>query len=251
MTLSSENKEQLRSTFRILLTEAPSSSEHASLLASGVLEELMQAFAEQAAAPCGKVTGSLWVKRYCSLIAGAFYAFSRWDALLNLSFTHLSVSLNGSGLQFTLPEGCLTYEGSHEEKRDYFIRHVFYEHTEPLFARVSELMGIDRPTLWATLSYLLAYYMEAPSHREEDPELQARIQDDYLFIADKVEEISVDFRAVPSPIDANERILIRSKCCWSFCLPGEDRYCYTCPRITDERRMEKYVAVHGEAAATK
>ncbi|MDQ0889040.1 ferric iron reductase protein FhuF [Paenibacillus sp. V4I9] len=67
----------------------------------------------------------------------------------------------------------------------------------------------------------------------------------YLWFGEKAENpLICRFRQVKIPMHDDRHILLREKCCLNYCLPGGDRYCYTCPLITDERRIEKYLAAH-------
>lgn len=215
-----------------------------------ILEESLASLAEHMQSPHQRVTGSLWVKRYCSLFAGALYAFSHSDYALDVTMSHVRVTMNGKGLlQFELlhaDEPVLSDATlSRERKRELYYQKVVNEHMRPLFQEVNRLTGIDEATLWSTLSYLLAYWVPRWQEETSSTLLRERIREDYEFLTESVESITSHFRSVASPLPQEEPILIRNKCCLNYCLPGEDRYCYTCPRITDERRMDKYLVAHG------
>jgi ferric iron reductase protein FhuF len=250
MFMTHEMLVDLEQNYRILFRKG-----HSYATNKLTVEQQLADFAIHIQSAKHQVTGSLWVKRYSSLAAGCLYAFSHADYALDITPSSVRVTLTEKGLlQFDLlengepgfPESTL----SRERKRELYYQHIFMDHIGPLFQEVQRLTAIDMGTLWSTLSYLLAYWVRIWKKVASSETLRARIQEDYEALLEQVEALSAQFRTVSSPLAKEEPILIRNKCCLNYCLPGEDRYCYTCPRITDERRMEKYLAAHGVPVTT-
>lgn len=220
--------------------------------------QLMEDFGELMESPARKVTGSLFAKRYCSLIAGAVYTYMHHQHGLNLSLSNVRVVLKGGGLDFWIEDSGefhqLQQPQSREQRRELYFRHLFSDNVCRVFERVVMNTGIQESNLWATLSYLLTYWKEIWINQAQSMCLREQIEEDYRFMMEeanhlwfrekKVNPLIHNFRQVKIPFYNDQHILLREKCCLNYCLSGGDRYCYTCPLITDERRIEKYLAVH-------
>lgn len=222
------------------------------------LGHFINEFAKAIFSPKLQVTGSLFVKRYSTLIVGAWYSFIHFDCGLDLSLPNVSLLMKESTISYGLANGdepqAVALAGSHKERRAQYVQHLMMENASILFAQIISLTGIDAATLWATLSYLLAYWKESWLRAAASPALQEKIEEDCAYL---VEEAKAEwfgnkspnplihiFKKVENPLLPVEPILIRDKCCLNYCLPGDDRYCYTCPRINDKRRIAKYIAAH-------
>ncbi|KIL36114.1 hypothetical protein SD71_08990 [Cohnella kolymensis] len=135
------------------------------------------------------------------------------------------------------------------------MRHLFADNACRVIDTVRKYTKVSEATLWANLSFLLVYRFEEWIQHADTAELQTRIQAVYRQI---MNEPSADwfpekacipltgrFRSIKDPMCQSRSILIRNKCCLSYRLPGDDRYCYTCPMISDACRIDKYKALHG------
>lgn len=213
----------------------------------------LDAFSEAILSSRGEVTGSLFIKRYVSIIAGAVYAFTYHNHCLDLSLQNMKLVLKKDKLicvvQNTDEPDITSQAESREERRKQLLHHLYHTNIKKVWSAIIPATSINGATLWATLSYLFAYWKEADQLRIESPELLARMEEDYRFIAEHAwDESFTDCPVNPvfSKFDEvdieGEKILVRAKCCLQFCLPGEKRYCYTCPRITEEERLLKYKA---------
>lgn len=219
---------------------------------------LVDDYGKSIQSPAPKVKGSLFIKRYNSLIAGALYAYTHHQYGLNLSLSNIRIVLEGSGIKFRIQESdefhLLQQPHPLEQRRELYFRHLYSDNVCRVFERVVRHTGIQESNLWATLSYMLAYWKEEWIYQAQSPQLKAQIEENYrymtkeanpLWFGEKVENPLIHrFRKVKIPMHGDRHILLREKCCLNYCLPGGDRYCYTCPLITDERRIEKYLAAH-------
>lgn len=240
-----------------LIIDSPKSSES---LREYVLDdeqgitELLDQFGQQIGAPNRKVVVSLFVKRYSHLITGAWDAWVRHGRYLNVSPSNIAVSLKDRHLYYRLlvpyseEDG---FESSITVGRERFVRHLFTDHAQPFVKQIVRWSGMDEKTLWATISYNLIYYREEWSKEAATPTEKAYIVDSFRYLLDEADAsrvfdssrnpLTASFRCVDVPGHDEEHIMIRSKCCLHFLMPGEDNYCYTCPGIKDDRRIAKYL----------
>ncbi|MDQ0897339.1 IucA/IucC family C-terminal-domain containing protein [Paenibacillus sp. V4I7] len=219
---------------------------------------LMEDFGDFMKSPAPKVTGSLFAKRYCSLIAGAVHTYMHHQYGLDLSLPNVRVVVGEEGIHYRIVDSGefqqLQQLQTREQRRELYFRHLFSDNVCRVFERTERYTGIQESNLWATLSYNLTYWKEEWIHQAQSLWLRERIEEDYRFMMEEanhlwfrektVNPLIHSFRQVIVPCYNDRHILLREKCCLNYCLPGGDRYCYTCPLITDERRIEKYLAVH-------
>ncbi|MDR6553491.1 (2Fe-2S)-binding protein [Paenibacillus qinlingensis] len=220
------------------------------------IAELLEQFAEQIGAPNHKIASSLFVKRYSHFITGAWDAWVRYGRCLNVSPSNVAISLKNKHLYYRLlfPYSLENWagSGSYAVERESYARHLFTDHAQPFLKQLVDWSGIDVQTLWATISYNLIYYRDEWRTEAETASEKAYIADNFRYLIHEANPIHV-FAAVANPLtDAfrcvdipgvdEDKIMIRSKCCLHFRMPGEDNYCYTCPTIKDDRRIDKYFA---------
>ncbi|WP_438447007.1 (2Fe-2S)-binding protein [Gorillibacterium sp. sgz5001074] len=225
---------------------------------------LLAAFGRAIQSPSGAVTGSLFVKRLCSLAAGAIYAWTHHGAAWDTPLSDLRIGLEGQGLVFHLPAPAPgdTSGSLPGQDPEPVLDRLMAAWISPLVRETVRCTGVPEDTLWSTLSYHLAYWerewtLEADAtvcHRVEAVFRMLREPGrPHWFLGRSVSPLAVPFRTMDNPCAPNKPILLRSKCCMNYRLPGEDRYCYTCPRLNEEQRMTKISAVYGgkqEAQAT-
>lgn len=217
---------------------------------------LMNNFGDFIKSPAIKVTGSLFAKRYCTLISGAIHTFLHHQYGIDLSLPNIRVVLKEDGLHYRIGDSRephqLQQSQSHEQRREIYFQHLFSDNVCRVFEQIVRNTGILESNLWATLSYLLEYWKEVWIQQAQSQRVRERIEEDYRFMMEEahhlwfqeINPLMYTFSKVKVPGNHDRHILLREKCCLNYCLPGEDRYCYTCPLITNERRIEKYLAVH-------
>ncbi|WP_410513161.1 hypothetical protein PaeBR_01405 [Paenibacillus sp. BR2-3] len=226
------------------------------LLHPASLQSFLDVFGSMIRSPRQAVTGSLFGKRYSTLAAGALYSFTVSDYGVNISLNVLQLSLIDKSFHFHLTRRTQTMAivmgSTRIQRRKQYLTHIFNDNLIPVFSMVSRYTGLDESVLWGHLSYLLAYWKKKWVSQAKSEELKSRIEADYRYIIDeagselcviKKNRLQDDFRCIPVPHHADRLITVRKKCCLNYCLPGEDRYCYTCPKITDERRITKYLCL--------
>ncbi|QYR19459.1 (2Fe-2S)-binding protein [Paenibacillus sp. sptzw28] len=224
------------------------------------IELLLNRFGEGLNTSDKRVIGSLFVKRYSTLIAGALYLWTHRLIGLEMSLKRVRISMKGIGLSFHIPDQAqfepLYAASEMQRKNDLYIGHLLSDNVSPLFSITAQTTGIRETNLWSHFSYLLAYWRKEWIREAETCELGSRVENvyrvmteqfnPYWFPGQTVNPIVSRFRNVADPLHEGQSIMLRDKCCLNYRLPGEDRYCYTCPLITDEKRLDKYMAVHAK-----
>jgi ferric iron reductase protein FhuF len=219
---------------------------------------LLKRFGEGLNTPDKRVIGSLFIKRYVALIAGGLYLWTHHRTGIDMSVEKVKITVNGSGLNFHITDPAqfnpLKSVDDPKRKNDLYIGHLLSDNVRPVFAKTVYLTGIRESNLWATLSYLLAYWKKEWIRQAVSCESRSHIENVYRAITEQKEPdwfpgktaspIISRFRSIEDPLHDGQHILLRAKCCLNYRLPGEDRYCYTCPLISDEKRVEKYLAAH-------
>lgn len=219
---------------------------------------LLKRFGEGLNTSNRSVIGSLFIKRYGALIAGGLYLWTHHHIGIDMSVNKVKITVNGSGLNFHIADPVQFYplKSVHDpdRKNDVYIGHLLSENVRPVFANTVHLTGIRESNLWATFSYLLAYWKREWIRQAESCEKRNHIENVYRAMTEQnkpewfpgkaASPIISRFRSVDDPLHEGQHILLRAKCCLNYRLPGEDRYCYTCPLISDEKRIEKYLAAH-------
>ncbi|MDQ6421971.1 (2Fe-2S)-binding protein [Paenibacillus sp. LHD-117] len=235
-------------------------AERTTLSAGEQFDRLLKHFGAALNTSDRRVIGSLFIKRYGALIAGALYLWTHRRIGLDVSPKNVRVATNGIGLTYhilaPIEYGPLLAVQDTNRKNELYIGHLLSEGIYPVFAEIVRHTGIGESNLWATLSYTFAYWKrewirEAVSQQNRDDiESVYQVMTEHFqpewFPRKYKNPIISRFRCVDDPLHDGQQILLRAKCCLNYRLPGEDRYCYTCPLITDERRIEKYVAAHAK-----
>lgn len=219
---------------------------------------LLKRFGEGLNTSNRSVIGSLFIKRYSALIAGGLYLWTHHQIGIDMSVEKVKITVNGSGLNFHIadPIEFNPVKSVHDQNRknDLYIGHLLSENVHPVFANTVHLTGIRESNLWATLSYLLAYWKKEWIKQAESSDNRKHIENVFRAMTEShksdwfpgkaANPIISRFRSIDDPLHEGQHILLRAKCCLNYRLPGEDRYCYTCPLISDEKRIEKYLAAH-------
>lgn len=225
------------------------------------LLSILSRFAESIQSPALQVTGSLFLKRYGLLIAGALHGFIRQRDAIDLSRDNITMVWKEPALKFLVKNAeepaFLRGMRDDRERRARFFDHLFAEQAVPMLHRLAQVTGIREHTLWGTLSYSIAYWkkhwLQSGGISSEE---RLRVEDDFnelygcaggsRFPGKEANPLARDFRAVDNPWEESDPVLVRSDCCLYYCLPGKkEGHCYTCPKISDDNRLNKYALTHG------
>ncbi|WP_308634888.1 IucA/IucC family C-terminal-domain containing protein [Paenibacillus silvisoli] len=209
--------------------------------------------------PDRKTVGMLFFKRYCAFFAGVVYTWLHDRHPLNLSFQNIRYVLNGANMKYFIVSAeplpavaALTNEADRDEA---YMRHVFREHAAPVIKAVASHTGVSTASLWHSVAYILAYWKQEWLLDSPSGEFRTRIGHWFDNAADlgkpawlperAVNPLTCGFREVADPLHEGRSILIRKACCLNYKRrDDDDPYCYTCPLISDELRLEKFMDAH-------
>ncbi|RAP77778.1 IucA/IucC family C-terminal-domain containing protein [Paenibacillus montanisoli] len=252
----------IASRHNLYLDEPPADSSAFSLQGNELadrLAELINRFGENVNAPDRKTAGMLFFKRYSSLIAGAVYAWLHNRHPFDLSFSNIRYGLHGTNLKFFVlgaePLPSIAGLPREVEQDEAYLRHLFHEHALAVIEAVANHTGVSRVGLWHTIAYLLAYWKQEWLLESASGTLSERIEQWFAYASRRsnpawlpgraVNPLACSFRKVEDPLKEGRQILIRKACCMNYRAGGDtDAYCYTCPLITDEHRIEKFMIRH-------
>ncbi|MDT8859576.1 hypothetical protein N0O92_04965 [Alkalihalobacillus sp. MEB130] len=114
---------------------------------------------------------------------------------------------------------------------------------QPLFVKIAESSGLSIQQIWGLVTN--PYYSRLPSWTDEveneqlvelGTELVKNLHSDLFGL--KRNPFNLTFRYIESWKDANVKIRVKGACCMSF-LKGEGNYCYSCPKLTKEARLDR------------
>ncbi|WP_124726942.1 IucA/IucC family C-terminal-domain containing protein [Staphylospora marina] len=199
--------------------------------------------------PNSKVTASLLIKAY-ALIPFAMRCISFADLCPRIDFSRLSLSVKEQWLEFELEdETADAFEtGNRDAWRAERVAALFKDHLTVLIRRLQETTRIPADVLWAHVAFNLDYWYGVwqeqvpPGERRDillgDREFLFREASPELF-GWHVNPLNIRFREMDIPDCPGATIRVRSKCCLYYRLPGK-LPCYTCPKLTDEGRSERW-----------
>jgi ferric iron reductase protein FhuF len=256
--MSQAAEETWMAPYRIIRGEIPKGAEELPQTDMADSEKLLAFLSKIGAelkSPAVQVTGSLFMKRYGLLVAGAMHGYMRRRQAMDLSPERVTLVWRDGELFFRVDgeHALLTESGPDSMKSAVSARYLdrlFAEQVCFALTNIARTCRNAERKLWATLSYSLYYWTTAWL---SEPGLGKResqfIEQDYaeLLSAGGVDRfpgmsgnpMTGRFRMAAVPGKPDGRLAIRSECCLLYCLPGKDRHCLTCPRITDEQRLAK------------
>ncbi len=144
---------------------------------------LLKRFGENLNTSNSRVIGSLFIKRYGSLIAGGLYLWTHHQIGIDMSVEKVKITVNGSGLNFHIADSAefnpLKSVHDPNRKNDLYIGHLLSENVHPVFTKTVYHTGIRESNLWATFSYLLAYWKKEWIKQAESSENRNHIENVY------------------------------------------------------------------------
>ncbi|MBN6189055.1 hypothetical protein JQN58_19555 [Aneurinibacillus sp. BA2021] len=196
--------------------------------------------------------GSLFVKWHFSMVAlAALYAVTRLNRSYDWSLSNLSFCFSEEKNWNTYVKNSKEdrpFPDQREQWRDAQIQRLFSETVGPVFRAVAAHTGVSIRTLWAHVSFAVYHYYEEWGREAGSEAEQKRLADDFSFLtqalpADWFTDMSYNpftenYTYVPHPQEEGRMIRLRTRCCFHYCL-SEGRYCYTCPGLTEEQRMQQ------------
>jgi len=257
--LNSPDADALFARHRIVLRHADdAAATGAALDTQRDIGRLIDRFGQAIGAPDRRTAGSLFVKRYCSVIAGALELWAHCGERLYLGPGGVEARMSEDGeLTFLVlkPDRSIDPAGDCSTRDDEALRHLMAEGACRVLGLAAAHARVAKAVLWAHVSYLLVYRFEEWLREAGSAELRERLEGLYVRLFERPDvawfpgygavPLTNGFRRIGNPLREGETIMVRSKCCLSFRLPGGDRYCYTCPLVSDDDKLNRYARLYG------
>jgi ferric iron reductase protein FhuF len=228
--------------------------EGSDLLTAFGMDRLLKETGEYIGATKPHVAGSLFVKRYyCQVPLAALYSITQLQRSFDFSLANLSFGFDEDRqwcirIKHTQMSVCPPQD--RERWRQERVYRLFTETVGPVFRTVAERTGVGMSTLWAHLSFAVYHRYELWLKGATFETERRRIHDDFHFLTsdapagwfEGVEQnpFAEEYVYFPHPKEEGTSVRLRQKCCFNYCLP-EGRYCYTCPGLSEEERVQKII----------
>lgn len=192
---------------------------------------------------------------FCKLFSGAAmalqYMISVENKAANFSLENLTIQLYPKdgyySFSYKVDRWSIQNGPSFNSERSDWLQQVyadFYGKTvKPLFESASKSGLIDMSLLWGQLPTYFNYYIELLTDSDVSTHKEQIIHDyEYLkyqvspnVFGCKKNPFDVKIRMIEDLRDPNKQLRMKNVCC-QFYRTGEERYCYTCPRMKEDER---------------
>lgn len=210
------------------------------LLERDGLLELLTLVGAHLQSPNQTVTASLFAKHYGHLvIAGGLFATVHRGNHLDLSLDSLSLQTNEDwSPRLQLSNTCLP------SMRDSLVS-LFENNLKPLYRFLSEIGQIQESVLWAHASYSVHYLIDLWVEEAETEEEKRHLEEFFSTLLADTPELGLAFEVIPHPLFSEKTLRVRKKCCLRYCLPSGANNCTTCPKLSEEERVDSLKEYHG------
>ncbi|WP_053372095.1 (2Fe-2S)-binding protein [Paenibacillus sp. FJAT-27812] len=199
---------------------------------------------------------------------GLIYTLSAWNKVPDLSLDNLSAQI---------------YKAYYNEEQYYevsFLMHnadliaapeqtddstewateklmIFFEHTvRPVFETIAKAGTLNAGMLWSQLPTSLAYYHERLMNGEDSEHVKQAAERIFGIVKSlegavfgrSKNPLDVKFRMTESLGDPDKQVRLKSACCLYY-LVEDGNYCFTCPKIKEDVRIEKRAAYRSKQQA--
>ncbi|UFJ40883.1 (2Fe-2S)-binding protein [Brevibacillus humidisoli] len=219
------------------------------LFAADQRDQILDRFKDLIEAPSRDVAASLFAKWY-TLPMAALYAMSRYQYGIDVSPERLRVRVDKWPYFLVEETGASVcpQEGREQWRAD-LLRQLFSRHVDPLYRSLAEYSGLSIHAFWAHTAYVIGYWYPLWISQTESQPVQQSLRMDYRFLTQEApaelfgpydkNPLSTRFRTIEHPAEPDNQVRIRKQCCFIYKLPSVGRCCYTCPRLTEEERVER------------
>ncbi|MFP3122884.1 hypothetical protein OH784_08975 [Ectobacillus funiculus] len=248
--------EELWNKYRIRTMEAASVHLEGKQLIDGKgLEASLQTIQSMFRTPDIKTAASLFIKRYNVYIA-VLEAMSCRNAETRLSLSQMSFSCSATYI-FTYAPMLFTKRSkqSRDAWREQLLQELFQEHLSVMIASLERETGFSASVMWSHIAYYIHVMYERWIREETDPLIQERIIADFAYLrklpakwfgARDQNPLCVSFSCMKHPIE-DKAVLVRKTCCLNYKTETSKGPCYTCPRLSEQERLEKIQALSKKA----
>ncbi|MNI33128.1 hypothetical protein D3C73_870600 [compost metagenome] len=193
------------------------------------------------------------------------YVLSNFNQSLDLTLSNLTVQIvpNGTHFQyvFVVNEWSMIEAPSDEYERASWRQQelaAFHGQTvQPIFEAVTTIVDYPLGQLWGQLPTKFNYFMNDWKGSMTQETACKRIDEDYAGLKAlepsifglKKNPFDVKIRMIEDALDCTKQVRMKNVCCLYYKTEAS-RYCYTCPRMKEEGRVEFRTKYRAEKAAT-
>ncbi|MBU8908912.1 siderophore-iron reductase FhuF [Desertibacillus haloalkaliphilus] len=226
-------------------TEATQSIPVEMLFDRAYLKKLIEDLQQDMDAEDGRVTASIFSKRYSFLlVVPAFYSFSVLNKKINLAkdqlFLEPSKSTEHWLPQLLLVDQTVRLFDSEEERvfqRRLLVEDIFANHLNLICNELSTAWKVPKQILWENTAIYLFWLYESLLEKESAEDVKQRLKEDFSYLLNDAEgSLFGNYNRNPLTRFYHEKTLVEGKeirirktCCFSY--QAESRkMCYTCPK---------------------
>lgn len=229
-------------------TDVPAANTFAaSLLDPSDRNRLLSMWQERIGTKECSVAASMLLKRYTAiLMPGWLFALSRLNQAIAITPEQWALRFGeGWDVSLILPaKPAVSSPASADARplwRQQAIRSLFHDHLAPVIYAFSE--HLSPSVSWESARLYLYHYYETWEREADSTQARTQLQEDFHFLTERnnpwidgrtPNPLSIPFRLVKSPDEAEESMRVRRTCCLYYRLPNAS-CCTTCPRQKHER----------------
>lgn len=192
--------------------------------------------------PDKKVAASLFFKRF-KLLSSIIYSFSINNVVFNTDIDNWYFSTEGTKVKSAITN-INQIKQNREELRTVYFSQVFKNINNIIDNFQNQDCKVRKEVFYEHMSFSINFLKKQVISDKKDK--LDKFEDDLNFIINNLEQtkdhkgnnmIKTSFNYFVNP-DNNEIITLRNSCCLNFRLRG-DKFCYTCPALTYDRRIDE------------
>ncbi|MBW7476275.1 (2Fe-2S)-binding protein [Paenibacillus oenotherae] len=141
--------------------------------------------------------------------------------------------------------------------RNGLLEDLYSNTLRPIVDTMAQAADLNSGQLWALMASGMYYCRERllTVYGEDSPEF-AQVEADYRFTMQEMKgtvfgrsrnPLAVKFRLVENPRCKGEMLPLKASCCLAYKTEGHG-YCYTCPKLSEEQRLERGRELAAKAA---
>ncbi|MFE4714243.1 hypothetical protein ACFRAM_25675 [Paenibacillus sp. NPDC056722] len=222
------------------------------------MQHFLTAYGEFIEAEELPVAAAYFVSWFGDVAAALLYSVSVHNTVPNLTLTNLQVHLipeqGFTRIAFQLLEDQLDHALEERHTVDWAVWREqvfsrFYKDTvSPLLLCLSEASGLQLGILWGQLPTSLQNYREklqALLSTQDNASLLSYLAEDDAFMCNELDPevfgrsknpLQAKVRFIDHPLEVGKTLAIKNTCCLQYKRTNRS-YCYTCPRLSKQDRM--------------
>lgn len=215
------------------------------------MHQYLKKLGDYIGSPNGKVTASIFIKRYAFLAVIFMYGITARNKMINTSLENTLIQTDSED-RLWLPQFYLLDQHveslceNREDWREKAIKKLFSENINVVINKVAKVTKQSKLILWENIAIYLFWLYETNLLESEDLTIRNRAKEDCDYL----------FREAPGKLfgayhnnplkrydnpksfveHIGETVRVRKTCCFSYLLEGSSKRCKTCPQTCNVRR---------------